>query len=43
MKMLTEPGSLLERNASEMLSFHPLLIGTNGFKDSQLFCGQNGS
>ena len=42
MKMLTEPGSLLEINAFEMLSFHLLLMGTNGFKNSQMLCRQNG-
>lgn len=34
--MLTEPGSFLpERNTFEMLSFHPLLVGTNGVEESQ--------
>lgn len=41
-KLLTEPGSLLEINASEMLSFHLLLMGTNVFKNGQMLCRQNG-
>lgn len=40
--MLTEPGSLPDISTFEMLSVSPLLMGTNGFKESQGLFRQKG-